>query len=277
MIIYLNCDDNPTLNSWTKKIYLLEVDKRLNLNVFRDIKEIGDQTPDFVLNIQPVNKEFRDGKKWTGLWHIDCGDESTLSDSYPGFQTVFLASSSSLIKPDNSMLLFQAADPVVQKRIPDIDQKYDFVLCGSMDGIGRYDERRRRYDIMKQNFTYFDFRKGHLPHIFIQNYNHAKVQFIQSALSIREEGMCAQRFFECLAIGPVLCNWCSDLEHTGLIEGEDYMSFKTDEEMIEKMQLLLSDEFLRNKIAGSGRKKSLLYHTYDQRATAIINVVREFE
>ena len=146
-----------------------------------------------------------------------------------------------------------------------------------MGSEDRYKERVRRQRIMEQHFTYRDFGKGYPPHEFIRNYNAARVQYIQSAVNKHGEGMCAQRFFECLAIGPVLCNWCPDLERTGLVDGEDFLSYRTDTQMLFNMRLLLADENLRRTMAASGRKKSLMYHTYDSRCIAIINVVREYD
>lgn len=276
LTIYLNCEDNAALKSWTKKIYLLEADKRLGLNVFKDLKDAGDGPVDNILNIQPCQNTDRRGQKWTGLWHIDCGDESIFSQRYVNFDTVFLASTSSLVKPDNGQILFQAADPFVHKRHLDIKQDYDYSLCGSMDALVRYDERRRRQEIMAKYFTYYNWGKGYPPHEFVKNYNVGKVQYIQSALSPKGEGMCAQRFFECLAIGPVLTNDCDDLFYLGLEENVDYMCYRNDEEMIKKMEMLLADKELRDRIARSGRQKALTLHSYDQRAVAIINTVKEF-
>jgi spore maturation protein CgeB len=70
---------------------------------------------------------------------------------------------------------------------------------------------------------------------------------------------------------PERINWVEDLKYTGLVEGEDYMAYRNDEELIQKMKLLIEDEDLRKKIAKSGRQKALLYHSYENRLGAIYN------
>lgn len=280
--IYIHCDDNPTLRSWTKKIYLLEADKRLGLGIFRDFSE-AKETPNYVLNIQPCDSTIWNGRKWTGLWHIDCMLEGTqFPRQYSLFDTIFLASTSTFALPTNSQILYQAADPTVHKKITqgelpiELREEYDFILSGTIDAPDAfYAERRRRLEILKKEFSFRDWGKGHSPQEYVKRLSTARVQWMQSGIS-QGRGSCAQRFFECLAIGPVLTNWNEDLEQLGLIEDVDYMAYKTDEEMIHKMHVLVEDELLRNNIAKNGRQKALLYHSYEQRAMAIYNTVRDF-
>lgn len=271
MKIAINCDDNDvTLN---KKNYLLRAQERLNLDVFNNYTSLL-FPPDYVLNIQPCTVKF--GKRWTGLWHIDVLLDSDLPQLYDKVDTLFISTSQTVYPHEKAQLLFQAMDLDLHKRRDDIKQEYDFVLCGSLEPVYYY-EREKSIDILSQYFTYKKYGKGKRPVDYIGAINTAKVQFINSGRSNLGKGELAQRFFECLAIGPVLVNWTEDLQYTGLVENRDYMAYRDHEEMIEKMKQLIADGSLRNRIAISGRKAALLNHTYEHRLISIINTVKEYD
>lgn len=272
--IYLNCDDRE--NSWNKKKYLLAADDRLgDERHFRDIKESPEQ-PDYVLNIEPCS--FKTGKVWTGIWEIDLiFDRAQTSESdWVVADDVLLAVSTIPERLERfrnkTTLLFQACDPTFNRRYPNIKPEYDFVICGS--GGDFYKERERCYDILKEKFTYKGYDKGRTPQDYSRCLNTARVQFIRSANTVIADGEIAQRFFECLAIGPVLTNWCDDLENTGLVAGRDYLAYHDDEEMVKGMKKLLDPEFGK-WVANNGRKKALLFHTYEHRIITILNTINE--
>lgn len=118
--------------------------------------------------------------------------------------------------------------------------------------------------------------KGFKPVEYVKQLNRARIQFIRS-MDVDGKGEIAQRFFECLAIGPVLTNWVDDLAHTGLVEWQDYVSYKTDEEAVSKMRFLLKHPEDAQKIAENGRYKSNLYHTYEHRLITIINECKKYD
>lgn len=260
-MIYLNSQDNPiTLN---KKQYLLRAQERMGLEVFGDSDE-------YVLNIEPC--EFKFGSKWTGLWHIDnlVGDRKYYE--YDLFDTVFTAD---LSYDKKAVLLLQALDPELHRRIPSIKQDVDFVMSCSLTHINNiWLQRQLAYATLKKNFTWVDLDKGHEPEEYIRGLNRAKVQFIQS-MEVNGRGEIAQRFFECLGIGPVLTNKVEELKHTGLIEGEDYMSYRNMTEAIDKMKYLLSHDKERKEMAEKGRKKALMHHSYEHRLISILNTINE--
>ncbi len=277
MIIYLNCKDNPI--TFNKKNYLLRAAKRMGINslklTFKDIEEMQNQDlAGHVLNIEPC--DFKYGTKWTGFWHIDnlgIGDAKYYA-SYPLFDTVFTAD---LSKDPKATLLLQAADPQVHRRIPEIAQDFDFVMSCSLGHIDSaiYKGRQKAYELLKQEFSWIDLGKDHKPYEYVRGLNKAKVQFVHSMV-IDGRGEIAQRFFECLAIGPVITNWVQELEYTGLIEGQDYFSYKSEGEMMHKMRLLVSDEGIRKTMAHSGRTAALLYHSYENRLGSIFNIASQY-
>jgi hypothetical protein len=248
----------------------------------RAAKRIGSETfveysnaspKEYVLNIEPCT--VKAGTKWSGLWHIDVLLNNDYVNHYGEMDTVFLSSDQGLEGvPDNGQVLFQALDPELHKRTNG-EPKYDFVLCGSM-GSGTYQARSEAVEELKKEFTYKDYQHGHPPEVYVENVSNAKVQFIRTGEG-GGKGALAQRFFEGLGMGPVLTNWTDDLPLTGLVEDVDYMAYRDHKEMMKKMHMLIDDKDLRGKIAYNGRRKALMYHSYEQRLMAIYNVVKDYE
>lgn len=278
MNIWLNCDDNPI--TYNKKNYLLRAADRSGGmgDMFKDYKNWPNNIEiQYALNIVPYTK-FIKGTQWTGIWELDqiC-DRQQGGANWESADTVFLTALGLSDRLKNYFngkhrLLFQACDPQLHTclSVPE----FDFVQCGTA-GDGIYSERTRLIRLLREKYSFHDFGKNYSPYQYVQNISKARVQFIRSTHNTFATGEIAQRFFECLAIGPVLTNWVEDLNHTGLVEGEDYMAYRNDEELIEKMDLLLGNKDLREKIASNGRNKALMYHSYEQRLMAIFNIIQQ--
>lgn len=269
MILYLNCNDNPV--TFNKKNYLLRAAQRLGLDYVLDIKDERPTEPEYVLNIEPFN--FVKGSVWTGVWLIDmlvdtndkCRDEPSCNRLY------FANTSKQFPIKDQRKLLYQAADPELHHRFK--EGTYDFIHSGSSgkEVRGKRDQAIAR---LREAFSFQDFGNGHPPEEYVKYLNEAKIQFVQS-MDVNGEEEVAQRFFECLAIGPVLTNYAPDLEDLGLIEGVDYFYYKTEREMMRKMRRLVNDPSLAATMAEAGRRKALLYHTYEHRLATILEDIRE--
>lgn len=280
MIIYLNCDDNNT--TYNKKNYLLRAAEQMGWeNKFRDFNRWHpSEEIQFVLNIVPYTK-FQVGTQWTGVWEIDqiCGRQQEGQD-WPYCDTIFLPAIFSKLPEqlqhdfsEKFRLLFQACDPILHEK--NGSGGYAFVQCG-MGGDGTYEERSRLIRLLRDHgYDMHDFGKDYKPENYVKNISKAKIQFIRSGKTPIADGEIAQRFFECLAIGPVLTNWVEDLNYTGLIENEDYMAYRSDKELIEKMDILLKDDALRDRIARNGRNKALMYHSYGNRLASIFNIAMQ--
>lgn len=258
----INCIDNPiTMN---KKNYLERAAKRLGLDL---------SSEDWVLNIEPY--EFKQGK-WTGIWEIDLlMDRPEMNaENWSRADKIYTAISTvpKRLKDFNRELLFQAIDPEIHKRREEIEPIFDVVFIGSLDHPG-YLERERIYNLLKRSFDVQIFPKNRNVNEFITLCNKARVQFIRSMKTPIGDGELAQRFWEGLAIGPVLTNWVPDLELTGLIEGQDYLAYRNDEEMIKKLRFLLDNPDYSKFLAENGREKVLELHTYDHRLKTIWNSI----
>ena len=273
MTLYINCDDNPI--TFNKKNYLLRAAKRLGLVDVKDYREKHKDTPEYILNIEPCT--IMTGAKWTGLWHIDVLlNNDKYAGAYPNMDKVYVSSNQGKYPLENTNVLFQACDSELHRRDEKIEQEYDFVICGS-NGGDIWNKREKAFkDLKDEGFKYYDYAKDNKPEVYVQNINHAKVQFIRTGEGDQGNGAVAQRFFECLAIGPVLTNYTHDIPLLGLVEGEDFMTYKTEHEMIYKMKLLIESETLRREIAKNGRQKALHYHSYEGRLVAVMNDINDF-
>ncbi len=171
---------------------------------------------------------------------------------------------------ENRVLLFQGFEPDLHKRVPETVRKYDFVLVGSTSPH-IYEKRNQAIELLSDKFSYFYQGKGFEPSSYNELLNQARVQFVRSMHGENGEDEMAQRFFECLAIGPLLHNYVPNMEQSGLIEGVDFFSYKNDKEMVDKMQYLLDNSDFANKMANNGRKKALILHTFEHRLLTILN------
>lgn len=268
MKIYLNSDHNDL--TWNKTQYLLAADKRLGLNVYEQHRD-NSQVEEYVLNVQPFT--FRTGTKWTGLWHIDVTLDSDIPEKYYGdVDTIFIASSQSQWNNPKQRVLFQAADLELHKPDKHIPKNYDFIMCGSMDSA-IYMPRKGIFDVLKNRFNGHDFGKGFAYNKYISKYNEARVQWIHPGVGPGNKTMAAQRIFESMAIGPTLTYWTEDLPLLGLVDGKDFITYKSSEEALQGMEKLL-DPVFGEKVFKSGREKIALYHTYEHRAMSIINTIK---
>ena len=271
MTLYLNCQPDKTLISWTKKDYLLASAKRLGIDVL-DIKDHAGPH-DYILNIQPC--EILKGVKWTGLWHIDVSLDSDFPDYYKDVDTVFVSSSVGVRPYKKEIVMFQACDPTLYTPK---EQTNDFVFCGSLSPATIYEERGRVYALLEKKYDCVTVGKGLTPKIYTDTIATSRVQIVQPGYTKKSKyGMCAQRFFECLAIGPVLCAYTPDLELLGLVEGRDYFSYKNDKELFKKADRLLKSKNLRDRMARNGRQMALHLHSYDHRLVSILNIINDIK
>lgn len=262
----LNCIDNKV--TFNKKNYLERAAARLGIKFEDD---------GCVLNIEPY--QFVKGKKWTGIWEIDLllDHEGMQEKNWEQADVIFIAISTLPPRLERfrhkTVLLFQACDPELHKRTS--EPSYDVILSGTLDGEP-YRERRRIYDLIAEHCKFGNLGKDNKPAQYVDLLSKANIQFIRSMKTPIGEGEIAQRFFECLAIGPVLTNHVKDLEHTGLVEEEDYLAYRDDEEMLMKLKWLLDKPKFAQEMAENGRKKALLYHTYENRLMTIIHYANQF-
>lgn len=78
------------------------------------------------------------------------------------------------------------------------------------------------------------------------------------------------RFFECLAAGAQVVSYSPTL-HYFAEEGKHYLTYKTPEEAIAKIQYLLDNPDVAKKMASEARKHVLKHHTYKHRVKEMMD------
>ncbi len=281
MILTLNCTKPDSQVTQNKADYLLDAAKLIGLDYIELYKT--NSNPEYVLNIEPFDN-FITGSRWTGIWEIDITLDRTEMNlsNWIASNMVFVANSN---LPDRmkayqgpKILLFQACDPLIHRRIPSIKPQYDFVFSGS-SGMAIYQERSRVINLLREwGYSFCDYGKGYTPQEYVKKLNTGRVQVIRSAGKPPiANSQVEQRFFECLAIGPVLKDYHPDLEELGLIESRDFFWYRNDSELALKMRYLIEHPDFATIMAENGRNKSLQYHCYSHRLATIINLIKEHD
>lgn len=290
--LYLNCG-TPLIGEKTriksKADYLLVAAERAGITCVERWNE-SVKDPKYVLNIQPYHDDyqhvkFRKGTRWTGSWEIDtiCNRQRMLR-FFDEINTVFLTNKIKWYTGDKEFkYLHEACDMSLYKEYP--EPIYDFVQCGTMGDLYYYKdfgyenihpmadiyyERRRLYELLKHGYVVRFMGSNYPIEEHLTNLARARIQFIQS-MHVMGENEIAQRFWESLPIGVVLTCYSPTLDDLDLIEDEDYLIFRNDKELLDKVERLIKDPELGRMIYDRGAHKVKSKHTYFNRLDQLLN------
>jgi hypothetical protein len=277
MKLFLNCDDNSI--TYNKKNYLVRAAQQLGMsdNIVNWNLSIEQDHIDYALNIEPYTSLLQ-GHVWTGIWNIDLLiDKNWKAGDWSRAHTCFCAINflpPSVVQfKDKVRFLTYGVDYELHRRIPTIAQKYNFVTAMTRK-LPIYKERDRLIDILSEKFgNHLEVGTGMRPDDYVEVINQGKVQFVRSMGYDCAMGELTQRLFECLLISPVLAHKVPDIEQLGLVDGQDFMLYKTDEELIEKMAWLLKHDDKRQKMTEFATQKVMMYHTYQHRLLQIFQTI----
>jgi hypothetical protein len=150
--------------------------------------------------------------------------------------------------------------------IENIEKKYFLGFCGTpfqyrME-IMNFLENRTNIDIKKDSWILGDG--------MVKSINSYKIHFNYS-----DNDDINYRVFETL--GTKTCLLTSEVENlkTFFTDMVDVVMYKNREELIEKVEFLKSNEEFIYKIAESGYNKVIKHHTYDNRATEFIEIIKK--
>lgn len=248
---------------------------------------------EYVLNIHPYHKdykivEWRKGSKWTGNWEMDnlvCRERQ--QESWDQTDTVFLCNRFQW-KPHYPRKfeylyeacwppLYEEVDPVVDfvqiGTLKDEHHWRDFGVNGPCPQTDIYTERRRLYSLLSTKYQVEYHNEYQTVREYLSTLSRGRIQFIQS-MHVLGENEIAQRFWESLPIGPVLTCYSPTLDNLDLVEGEDYLVYRSDTDLMEKAHWLLTDKNYYNKIKQQGRKAAKR-HTYIQRLNQLISYLEK--
>ncbi len=162
-------------------------------------------------------------------------------------------------KPDDGWMPY-GFDPELYKYKPEIENKYDVVLCGL-----QYDHRKRVLDRVSNKGWKVFAGIGRIYDEYVDLYNSAPLAFNWSSkLDLNA------RFWEGLAMRRcVVTNNVPDLRKFDFIEGEDYVGYDTEDEAVEKIHQLLKNPKEMARIAANGYKK-VQPHTFKARVEKML-------
>jgi len=160
-----------------------------------------------------------------------------------------------------------AADPAVHRPLP-YPEKFDWCFVGHLTEPGNPigPDRAALIELLKQTFpNYFVGRA--FGDEMCRVYAGSRVVFNRS---VRDD--VNMRVFEALACGrPLLTN---ALDHNGLdrllSENIDYVAYRNSDDLLARMEALLSNEDRRRALSRSGRETVLTRHTYAHRMSAVL-------
>jgi glycosyltransferase involved in cell wall biosynthesis len=166
---------------------------------------------------------------------------------------------------ENSKCVTYACDPDVHKPI-ELTKFYDVGFIGELT-----DDVSDRGKILEMiNSKFHAFLSNDVPTEDISRiYSKCKVIFNH----IRTEEINI-RFFEGLALGAQVVSHSPAL-HYFAKEGKHYLSFRTPEEAVEKIDFLIKNDHIREKMAKDARSHELEFHTSKHRAQEILNFIKE--
>ena len=151
-----------------------------------------------------------------------------------------------------------------------LDKQHDVAFVGFMND-GRGEGSNNRLDYLEKLFkeqpnSWLSFN------VFFED---MAVRFIRARIgfNISIKNDLNMRFFEVMSTGTALLTnrdvegW----EELGFKEGEDFVGYQGEDEMLEKAQWMLDNAEERETIAASGMKKVREFHTYSHRMKYILD------
>jgi len=160
-----------------------------------------------------------------------------------------------------------ACDPKIHKKL-ELTKTYDVGFVGSYGGKGSY-----REELLLGI-------KAQFPNSFIGSAPHTKMSEIYSSSKIginySLNNDINMRIFEILSCGTMLLT--SEIKDNGLSdlfkEGEHLVTYKTKEQLIDLINYYLRHEEERRRIAKAGYKLVINHHTYHNRLTKMLEIMR---
>jgi hypothetical protein len=196
------------------------------------------------------------------LWSIDShvrGEEPFLNEYYRGKYDILLHSTKDYVNESFKIWFPNSFDDTLIHP-KNTEKKYDVGFCGSL-------LNRQNYITLLNNefnFKHDDFVIGDR---MVQSINSYKIHWNRNLSNDIN-----YRNFETIGCGvPLVTNYNYQYEELGFIDGVNVMMYKNNDEMILKINQLLSDNELRNSISKSGLELSKK-HTYEKRCETLINL-----
>ena len=186
---------------------------------------------------------------------------------HPGFESAFRESG----HPNPLMLPLGAFRDLFQG--PEKERDIEVGSVGRVDGT-LYASRRRILPELSHHFGMNDWRRHYTPAEMVDIYQRSKIVINISRDDWPQEAN--MRTFEVMGAGALLVTRLpSELSQIGFQEGIHFVGYCREEEIVPLLWPYLKDERSRCQIAAAGKEKVLREHTYDCRAAALLERVRQ--
>jgi hypothetical protein len=196
------------------------------------------------------------------LWSIDShvrGENPFLDEYYRGNYDILLHSTKDYVNEKFKVWFPNAFDDTLIHPI-NCEKKYDVGFCGSLLN------RQGYLQILSKNFN-FKFDNFVIGDDMVKSINSYRIHWNQNLSNDIN-----YRNFETIGCGvPLITNYNYQYEELGFIDGINVMMYKDTDELISKINLLLSDKSLRDSISNSSLELSK-NHTYEKRCEFLINL-----
>ncbi|MFD1065862.1 glycosyltransferase family protein [Oceanobacillus locisalsi] len=169
---------------------------------------------------------------------------------------------------------FAMATDIFNDVTPLQDRPMDITSVGTLDPV-LYQKRIRAIKKIKERFhkTYrLSFHKRVFLHDLAKTYGQSKLVINHAADTIKSLNM---RIFEGIGCGSLLLTDTVPKLDILLEDGKHLVLFDSHSDLLEKVDYYLTHVHEAQKIASSGYQHLLAYHTYEQRAQALLNWAEE--
>jgi Glycosyl transferases group 1 len=151
------------------------------------------------------------------------------------------------------------------------ERNYDVGWVGRLSGAP-YDARRRILPQLAAQFTTNDFGRSYSLEDTAAIYRHSKIIVNISRDDYPQDAN--MRVYESMAAGALLITRMpTDLTTLGFIEGEHFIGYRNEAEIISTVRRFLADVNVRSRITSAARDLVLARHTYDVRVKKLLDFV----
>ena len=155
---------------------------------------------------------------------------------------------------------------------PDCERIYEVGWVGSMKQ-GFYESRRRIIPKLAARFRTNEWSRWHNREEMARAYRSSKI-----VVNVNRDDHpldASLRTFEAMAAGALLVTRVpTELTPLGFVEGEHFVGYRSENDIENLVASFLAREEDRCRIATAARQKVLKEHTYDHRAKALLEVIK---
>lgn len=157
------------------------------------------------------------------------------------------------------------------RNLEERERTYEVGWVGRLSGAP-YDARRRILPHLASEFAMNDWRRTYSTEETAEIYRHSKITVNISRDDYPQDAN--MRVYEAMAAGVLLITRTpTDLSALGFVEGEHFITYRNEAEIVPAVRRFLADEPARARIASAARELVLTRHTYDARVKSLLNFI----